>query len=527
MNAEVSRAPNPILTWPLHPFLFAVASVLALMASNLNQVSPMHVVGALLGALVFAAAVYALAFMIWRDGARAGLIASIWVVGSLFYAAVFGALNDLVEGGFEMVRSLPLALAALVVLTFVAARLPHSVVRILAVILNCLAAVMVATPGLQAAAFEWRNGASRAIYDPYQAAEALPPADPAQQQGDRPPDIYHFVFDRYASPTTLAEYYGYDDSPLVAFLEDRGFRVLRDAHSNYHRTAHSLASTFYMDYLDLFDGKPDLAGSSNWQPVLSMLADHRAGRFLKARGYRFIQFGSWWTGTFHNRLADENRPHGLNEFDMLYLRRTVLRPLLHLLPDAPETSLLDWDNAQCHRVKAQIEEIKAIGEQDQPVYVFAHFLVPHGPYNFSPEGECLTMEQSGRRGLEKGYLEQVEYAGRIIRELVPALQADRQNPAAIIIQSDEGPFPAREPNVAWQDQPDPILRIKTGILSAYSIPGADEIDEHLTPVNTYRILFNALFGTKFERLPDRTFVVPDDDHLYEFHDVTGRVRALD
>ena len=153
--------------------------------------------------------------------------------------------------------------------------------------------------------------------------------------------------------------YELDVSETLRFLEERGFYVAQDSHSNYHRTAHSIASTFYMDYLDLLSDHPDLAGD-NWQAVHRMLGDHRVARFLKARGYDFIQFGSWWTGTFRNPVADVNRPHGFSEFNMLYLRRTMLRPIFHALPDRPLTMRLDWDNAQCQRLALQIEHVQQV-----------------------------------------------------------------------------------------------------------------------------------------------------------------------
>ena len=51
---------------------------------------------------------------------------------------------------------------------------------------------------------------------------------------------------------------------------------------------------------------------------------------------------------------------------------------------------LDWDNGQCQRVARQVEEIKALERGGPPLYVFAHLLVPHEPYVFTPDGRCLT-----------------------------------------------------------------------------------------------------------------------------------------
>lgn len=523
-----SRRPGWDGSWPLHPFLLAPASVLALLASSLNQATLTHAVPALAGTLVFACAVYlATGLLRWRFDARTAVIAGIWIAGSLFYVDLFGVLNGYVGGGFPMVRSLSLAIVALVLLSMAALRLPATAVNVVNLVMNAIAVVIVATPLWQVAAYEWRNGEARKTYDADEAAMAMPQitAPSGAESRERPPDIYHVVFDRYASQDVLAAHYGHDDSATMRFLEQSGFHVARGSHANYHPTAHSLASTFYMDYLDLLSNAEDIAGD-NWQPVHAMLGDHRVARLLRARGYEFFQFGSWWTGTFRNPVADVNRPHGFGEFTMLYLRRTMLRPVFHTLPDRPLTMRLDWDNGQCQRVAAQIEEIKAIGERDKPVYVFAHILVPHGPFNFAADGGCLTMEESGRRGARQGYVDQVAYAGRMIEDLVTHLQDEGRTPPAILIQSDEGPFPSFEAGVAWQDQPAEQLRIKTGILNAYYFPNRryDGLSDDITPVNSYRALFNAVLGLDFDLLPDRVFVFPDDDRLYEFHDVTDRVR---
>lgn len=118
------------------------------------------------------------------------------------------------------------------------------------------------------------------------------------------------------------------------------------------------------------------------------------------------------------------------------------------------------------------------------------------------------------------------YAGRMIEDLVTRLQVGNRAPPVIIIQSDEGPFPSFEAGVPWQDQPERQLRVKTGILNAYYFPNRryEQLGEDITPVNSYRALFNAVFGTEFDLLSDRVFVFPGDNRLYEFHDVTDRVR---
>jgi hypothetical protein len=301
--------------------------------------------------------------------------------------------------------------------------------------------------------------------------------------------------------------------------------VARDSNSNYLKTGHSLASNFYMDYLTRLAEDPRVEGA-NWHPIFKMLDDHRVGRFLRTRGYEHHQFGAWWVGTYDNPTADSNRPHGFSEFNMMYLRRTIVLPIFHLLPDTPLTMRLDWDNAQCQRVQPQLDEIERLGGGSRPVYVFAHILVPHGPPVFAPDGRCLTLAESKARGEERGYIEQVAYVDKMIEDLVTALQADDRPAPVIIIQADEGPFPERDDSVPWQEAPAEELRIKTGILNAFYFPDGDysALRQDITPVNTYRVTFNKVFGTDFAQLPDRVYAFPNDDAIYEVHDVTERVR---
>jgi hypothetical protein len=458
------------------------------------------------------------------------VIASIWVVGCLFYLSLFDDLNGLLDGGFTMVRSLPVAVLALILLTAAAARIPTVLTNAVNLILNCIALVVFTTPAWHIAAYEWRNGGARAVYDADRAAAEMPEIGAGRaveaSAERRPPDIYHFVFDRYPSEDILERHFDLDNRAIGRFLDARGFHLARASNSNYLRTGHSLASTFYMDYLDLLVDDRRLA-PDGWQAIHKMLEDHRVARFLKARGYDFIQFGSWWIGTFDNPVADENHPHGFSEFNMLYLRRTILRPLFHILPDTDLTMRLDWDNAQCQRVASQIEKIKGLGGRDKPTYVFAHFLVPHGPFNFAPDGRCLSLEDALVRGDAQGFIDQVAYANRIIEDVVSHLQADDREPPVILIQSDEGPFPERDYDVAWQDSPADELRIKTGILNAYYFPNGDyaSLSDDITPVNSYRVLFNTYFGTDFPLLSDRIFANPSDGKLFEFHDVTAKVRG--
>lgn len=529
---------------PFAAVLLAVASVLDPWSRNVHQATVGDTVPVLAGTVGLALLVWGIA-VAWRGRADAGaaLVACVWVTGSLFYLGLVRPLNRALEGGYELTRPLPFALAAMVLLTL-ALRGNRGWHRPVATVVTCIALALVAKPVWLAATFEWEHGPARQAYDGAAAMAAMPELATAPSP-DAPPDIYHFVFDRYGSEETLERVFGVTE-PVGGFLEAQGFYVARDSFSNYLSTGHSLASTFSMDYLTDLADDPRVYGK-NWQPIFEVVDDNRLGRFLRDRGYQQHQFGSWWNGTYHNPNVATNRPLGFSEFEMTYLRRTLLQPIFHLLPDRPLTMRLDWDNGQCQRVARQVEEIKAIARGDGsggagsvadgsgadgpreggPVHVFAHILVPHGPYVFGPDGSCLDRAASEARGEIRGYAEQVAYADAIIADLVTTILAPGRPPAVIVIQADEGPIPQRDMSVPWQDASDADLRVKFGILNAFYFPGGDysRLRQDMSSVNTFRAVLGTVFGADLPDLPDRMYTFPDHTDIYGFVDVTDRVRC--
>ncbi len=119
---------------------------------------------------------------------------------------------------------------------------------------------------------------------------------------------------------------------------------------------------------------------------------------------------------------------------------------------------------------------------------------------------------------------------RLVDEILAASGPD----AVIMIQGDEGPFPARyranEWGFEWRQASDEELEEKFGILYAMRVPGADleaaGFHDAITPVNTFRLIFNARFGTDLALLPDRTWAHEDLYHFYDFFEITDQLQLL-
>jgi hypothetical protein len=94
----------------------------------------------------------------------------------------------------------------------------------------------------------------------------------------------------------------------------------------------------------------------------------------------------------------------------------------------------------------------------------------------------------------------------------------------VILQADEGPFPdayrRNETNFDWLSATPDQVQQKFGILNALYLPGVDGgqagVTPRLSPVNEFRVVFNAYFDADLPLLPDVTFLSPNNRRWSEF-----------
>jgi hypothetical protein len=354
------------------------------------------------------------------------------------------------------------------------------------------------------------------------------------------PDVYYLIFDRYAGPTALAETYGYDNEPFLLALEERGFYVARDSHANYPRTPLSLVSSLSMDYLDHEALKE--AGEAGRHPIGAMLrGELPVPHTLTGLGYTYVHVGGLWEPSATNVDADVTLGRSSDsEFAAALRESTVLGVLTpHADPGGagggegnPEE---EWtaDAIRAHSLY-QLDRLPKTTTLPSPKYVFAHLALPHPPFVFDADGSRPTPEELEARGERESYIRQLEFANRQILALVDRIVAESPD-SIILIQADEGPWPRRlgeeGDDFPWSEFTPAELEEKYGILNAYRVPGVDPrqagLYPSITPVNSFRVVFNAYFGTDLVPLPDRMYAYPDNSHFYDLVEITDRFEPRD
>ena len=235
---------------------------------------------------------------------------------------------------------------------------------------------------------------------------------------------------------------------------------------------------------------------------------------FKSIGYTTISFDSGAIGTRDIDIADENLC--LSQLtDVRFLNKgkgTTMLPAIKII-DEKFQEMIDEQKRQ--QILCEFSELPKIRDRvEGPLFVFTHIVAPHAPYVFDSNGQPIISEHykfdnefvDDPKIIEKniqGYIGQLEFANKKTIEAIDEILAKTDKPTIIIIQSDHG---ARGFAVGSSDEENLIINL--GNFNAFYVPAdlKDSFKEPITPVNTFRVLFNSVFDTSYEILDDRVFI---------------------
>jgi hypothetical protein len=506
----------------LYPFLFGFFPVLALIAHNAAEMNLTDGIRALSGAILLTLLLYVFLLVVVKDPTKSALLTTFILL--LFYS--YGQLNILLRSWSIFNLSLgrhrtliPLYIAIFVVITWLILKTKRDLSSSTR-FLNVFGIILLIFPLYQIMAYQIED------YQAQQKQEqALTKSNLVSLTNDQPPpDVYYIVADGYPRSDFIAQYLGVSNTEFLESLEKRGFFVAQCSQANYTDTRFSLASTLNMAYLDGGEDLPEviypgstldrMIRSGNVQQNFSDL-DYTIATFES--GYKWLH---WEESDLHLAPVQERLSPffkiGFNDFEQLLLDTTAAKLLIDLpfiLNPAEMDRLAEIVNnpraSHRERILYALGKLPVIPEEiPGPKFVYAHIIFPHPPFVMDADGNPL---QNSPPNELSAYADQITYLDRRLLEIVDILIENSDPDPVIIIQGDHGA------TIEYQDLGiDPSKRL--GILNAYYLPAHqnelnataaapnESLYPTISPVNTFRVIFDRYFNGEYGLLEDRSIV---------------------
>lgn len=498
----------------IHPFLFAAYPVLSLLAHNIGQVTWVVAIRPLIVSLVLALGLLSIGKLATGTWERSGIITSLILILFFSYGHIYDLLKSTTILGILIARHrylMPLW-AILFMSGLLISRFRRRVQR-WTYFLNVFSIILLVYPFMQLSWFAIRSQIQPATSQ-YIIGEAVPLG---KYDFEGLPDIYYIILDEYPRQDVLQESYDFDNSEFLEDLRELGFYVAEKSQSNYAQSELSLASSLNFNYLrELGVGlNPSSIDRAALWPLIKKSAARKKLEMLEYTIVAFETGYSWsqwedadiYSGPSKGIFARSNLSGGLSDFEVLFLRKSgaiILADGKIFLPNAFTPYLQRPARWGYELVTFVLDQLALLPELSDPKFVFAHILAPHPPYVFSTSGDYIGdqyLREGGLGGEEELYSHNVEghrrsltYINSRILQLVDEIIAKSKKPPIIILQADHGvPFSSHEDRMA--------------ILNAYYLPlGGDELlYENISPVNTFRVVFNYYFDEELDLLKDESY----------------------
>jgi hypothetical protein len=512
----------------LFPFLLGIYPVFALIAHNAGEMPLLDGIRSLILSIILTFLFYIILLLIIKNPIKTALITSLFL--TLFYS--YGHINILTRSWNIFNLSLgrhrvlaPLYLCVLLVGTLMILMTKRQL-STLTRFLNVFGVILLIFPIYQIAAYQVQDFLAQRGQKSVIASTNSVSLPPHQA----PRDVYYILTDGYPRQDFIAKYLGYDNTDFVEELTSRDFFVAQCSQSNYTDTRFAMASTLNMTYLDNGTDLPEVMIPGSDLDI--MIRSGAVQQNFSSLGYKIITFESgykwlrWENTDVHLDPAIERSRRTIlsfriNNFENLLLNTTAMKLILDLpfvLNPDEANKLAEIINSprasHSDRVFFTLKELPIISESiNEPIFVYAHIIFPHPPFIVGAAGNSI---QNSPPNELSAYADQIAYLNYRLLDIVDELIETSDPDPIIIIQGDHGAtIEYEELNIDKSN--------RLGILNAYYLPNlsdgatpsvgsssgeypSDQLYSTITPVNTFRLIFDQYYNGNYGLLDDKSIV---------------------
>ncbi len=323
------------------------------------------------------------------------------------------------------------------------------------------------------------------------------------------PNVYYIILDGYGSSTTMKKLFDFDNFNFNSNLEKIGFKVQNNASSNYCRTNFSLSSTLNVNYIQ------NIVKKDIYQSDLNMyLSNNIVSETFKKNGYTYYLFDSGFG--LKNKYDSKDI---LVSTDNIFFSKLFTTSDNDILGAFIKNSIFKvfqsnfFTNISVKNYSFKVlnvfEKLPKIAKNDDKKFVFAHIICPHPPFLFNEFGKISEygIDDPNKAWDSKLYISQLKFINKEVINLINQIIINDVNDKIIIIQGDHGSRILSESSK--------LNNSEKWVLERYSILNAIYLSDNLkyksdlyknwnySSVNTFRLIFNNIFNSKLELLPDK------------------------
>jgi hypothetical protein len=278
-------------------------------------------------------------------------------------------------------------------------------------------------------------------------------------------------------------------------------------------------------------------GTLNSKVLNNLFQKNLVTSVLKAYGYYTISTASGFDFTSLRTDMKFSPAFSLNEFESTVLSLTPVPPLMNNATlkgfISEHASFFDLHEAHRNRMLSAFSILNSIEKPlHRPVFVFAHIMLAHPPFVFDEKGHptadnsVFSLGQPTYSGSDTDYQQQyatayrkqVMFGNRLLLHTIDKIISQDDRKKVIIIQGDHGPYSMPLIGISSPS----VYKERMPILNAYYFSdGGPEASlyEHISPVNSFRLVFNHYLNKNYTILEDRAYFTASSDG-FDFLDVT-------